>query len=262
MKYRNMFLKFYAPADGEGGDLGGDGTKEPEKTYTQAEVDGLLSKRDELLGSNKQLKQQLAAAQEHSKQFDGLDVEWLKQLQQKAQDDEEAALLAKGQVDEVITKRLALNKAETDKLIADKDAAILARDEKLNRLSQAQVKAELAQEAIKSGVLPEAVEAVIDLHAARFTLSDDGKVVAVNGVLGKDGVSPLTPTEVFASLRDTQPFFYPKPQGAGAQGNGGSNTVANNPFASDSFNLTEQARLIQQNPVLAKSLADQAGVKI
>ena len=53
MKYRNVFLKFYAPADGEGGDLGGDGTKEPEKTYTQAEVEaltqGLQKKNQELI---------------------------------------------------------------------------------------------------------------------------------------------------------------------------------------------------------------------
>ena len=261
MKLRNMHRKYYAPADGGGNDLGGNEPPEP-KTYTEADIQGLKNKNGEIIGENKQLKQQLADAQALAKQFDGLDVEWLKQLQQKAHEDEESALLAKGQVEEVISKRLALHTANTDKVLAEKDAAILARDEKLARYASAQVKAELAQEAIKSGVLPEAVESVINLHAASFMLSDDGKVIAANGVLGKDGATPLTPAEVFANLRDTQPFFFPRPTGAGAQGNGGANVASNNPFTGDSFNLTEQARLIKQDPVLAKTLANQAGIKI
>lgn len=42
---------------------------------------------------------------------------------------------------------------------------------------------------------------------------------------------------------------------------GGSNPVKN-PFAKDTFNLTEQGRLVREDPTAAKALAEAAGVKI
>ncbi len=42
---------------------------------------------------------------------------------------------------------------------------------------------------------------------------------------------------------------------------GGGNPV-NNPFAKDTFNLTEQGRLLRENPAAAKAMAEAAGVKI
>ena len=85
MKYRNMFLKLYAPADAEGGDLGGDGTKEPEKTYTQAEVEaltqGLQKKNQELISDKKGLRDKLS-------QFDGIDHERAKSMFKQVEDDE------------------------------------------------------------------------------------------------------------------------------------------------------------------------------
>jgi hypothetical protein len=47
--------------------------------------------------------------------------------------------------------------------------------------------------------------------------------------------------------------------GAGGSGNGGGKT---NPWAKDSFNLTEQGRLYSENPTQAKALAAEAGVTI
>ncbi len=42
---------------------------------------------------------------------------------------------------------------------------------------------------------------------------------------------------------------------------GGGNPV-NNPFAKDTYNLTEQGRMLRENPAAAKAMAEAAGVKI
>ena len=48
--------------------------------------------------------------------------------------------------------------------------------------------------------------------------------------------------------------------GAGAgDGSGGGGTGDTNPWASDSFNLTEQGRILREDPALAKRLAGEAG---
>ncbi|HEY9659398.1 MAG TPA: hypothetical protein V6C65_13155, partial [Allocoleopsis sp.] len=57
--------------------------------------------------------------------------------------------------------------------------------------------------------------------------------------------------------------FKPKGgSGVGASvGTGGGKGVNKNPWAKDSFNLTEQGRIFKQNPDLAHRLMAEAGVK-
>lgn len=43
---------------------------------------------------------------------------------------------------------------------------------------------------------------------------------------------------------------------------GGGNYTGKNPFAKESFNLTEQGKLLKENPVQAKELASAAGITI
>ncbi len=60
-------------------------------------------------------------------------------------------------------------------------------------------------------------------------------------------------------------FYLPASgnNGSGMRGGtGGGSRYHKNPFAADSKNLTEQARLFRDNPALAKQMAADAGVKI
>lgn len=93
-----------------------------------------------------------------------------------------------------------------------------------------------------------------DMVAALFDrtkliLSEEGKVAGLE--------------EQLKSIKETKGFLFKAPgsgQGYDPAGGGGGGTA--NPFAKDTFNLTEQGRLLRENPAQARELAAAAGVKI
>jgi hypothetical protein len=81
-------------------------------------------------------------------------------------------------------------------------------------------------------------------------------------ILGQDGkVAGLD--EQLKTLVESKPFLFKNdgkpPKYAPAGGSGGA---GKNPFAKDSFNLTEQGKLLRESPEQARSLAAAAGVTI
>lgn len=91
----------------------------------------------------------------------------------------------------------------------------------------------------------ELVAGLID--KGKLVISEDGKVIGL-----EEQVKSLQETKAFLFKgEDSSPY---KPQ------NGGK--PANNPFAKETFNLTEQGRLLRENPAQAKEMAAAAGVTI
>ena len=82
----------------------------------------------------------------------------------------------------------------------------------------------------------------------KFTFTKEGKPVGVEDVL--------------KPLRESSPHLFQTPSGTGYRPNGGKTPPAKNPFAKDSFNLTEQGRLLRENPEQAKALASAAGITL
>lgn len=82
----------------------------------------------------------------------------------------------------------------------------------------------------------------------KFTFDKDGKPIGV-----EDVVKPL---------KESSPHLFKAEPGADYKPNGGGIPPAKNPFAKDSFNLTEQGRLLKENPAQAQALAAAAGVTI
>lgn len=81
-------------------------------------------------------------------------------------------------------------------------------------------------------------------------------------ILGEDGkVTGLT--EQVEALKKDKAFLFktsnPSPQ---YHPNGGGNPPAANPFKKETFNLTEQGRLLRSNPEQARAMAAEAGVTI
>ncbi len=94
-----------------------------------------------------------------------------------------------------------------------------------------------------------------DMAAALFdrtklVLTEDGKVAGLE--------------EQLKAIKESKGFLF-KTAGAG-QGydpaGGGNGAGTGNPFAKDTFNLTEQGKLFRENPAQAKELAAAAGVKL
>lgn len=82
----------------------------------------------------------------------------------------------------------------------------------------------------------------------KFTFDKDGKPVGIDDI-----VKPL---------KESSPHLFKTEPGADYRPAGGGTPPAKNPFAKDSFNLTEQGRLLKENPAQAQVLAAAAGVTI
>ena len=79
-------------------------------------------------------------------------------------------------------------------------------------------------------------------------------------ILGEDGkVAGLE--EQVKALRESKGFLFKQGQPAGYAPKGGG-SPQRNPFAKDTFNMTEQGKLLRENPEQARALAAAAGITI
>ena len=82
----------------------------------------------------------------------------------------------------------------------------------------------------------------------KFTFNKEGEVVGLDDVL--------------KPLKESSPHLFKTTGGGGYTPAGGKNPPVVNPFAKDTFNLTEQGRLLKQDPDQARAMAAAAGVTI
>lgn len=185
------------------------------KDAVDAEVAGLKTKNQELLGTMAQQKEQLKA-------FDGLDAETLKQLKTKLDSDEDTKLFSEGKKEMVIekyTQRMRdQHKVELEEA-AKKTAEQAARaDTYKSAVLDNQIRA------VTTGMHPSAVEDAL-LHARTiFSLDAKGKAVKLDSEgrpeLGKDGSSPFSPAEWIETQKELKPHWFPA--GNSGSGSGGS----------------------------------------
>lgn len=220
LKQRLLYSNQATDDNGQGASAGGgDDIQAQIRAAVEKEVAGLKAKNGELIQSNKALKESLT-------QFDGIDPQAVKSILAKFANDEEAALIAKGDIDTVLTKRTDRMKLEYEKQIqaAKKEAERLAAAN--SKLSNSALSEAIMKAASKAGALPEAMDDIVyRAKAAGFRVNEDGEVVSMNGddiVLGKDGKTPLTAIEWAESLRDNASHLWPKAQGTGAPGSSAS----------------------------------------
>lgn len=77
----------------------------------------------------------------------------------------------------------------------------------------------------------------------------------------KEG-NPIGIDDIVKPLKEEAPHLFKSEPGADYQPTGGGNPSGKNPFAADTYNLTEQGRLLNTNPEQAKMLAAAAGVTL
>lgn len=200
-------------------------------------VTGLKAKNGELLGKLKETS-------EHLKRFDGIDPDAVRNILSKFASDEEAGLIAKGDIDTVLQKRTERMQAENAKAIKAEQERAQRAEAKAAKLAQRSLSSTIRDAAMKTGALPEATDDIVLRGGGLWRLNDDGDPVAMNGdevVFGKDGKTPLTPSEWAESLRETAPHLWPRAQGSGAPGNSGRMAAA----AADLSKLSPVARLTE-----------------
>jgi hypothetical protein len=223
---RNHQHRFQNPADdgsGAGAGAGAGGGNAPAITpELQAIIDsrvndavsGLKAKNGELIGK-------LKDATTNLQRFDGIDPDAVKTMLSRFASDEEAGLIKAGKIDEVLNKRTERMQAEHLKAVKAENERAAKAEGKAAKLADRTLSASLKDAAAKAGVHPTALDDIALRGRGLWRLNDDGDAVAMNGediVLGKDGKTPLTPTEWVDSLREVAPHFWPKAQGSDALG--------------------------------------------
>lgn len=82
----------------------------------------------------------------------------------------------------------------------------------------------------------------------KFTFDKDGKPIGIDDVL--------------KPLREASPHLFKEQRGGGYDPAGGKNPSVSNPFAKETWNMTEQGKLFKENPVQARQMAAAAGMKL
>lgn len=77
----------------------------------------------------------------------------------------------------------------------------------------------------------------------------------------KEG-NPVGVDDIVKPLKESSPHLFKAEPGADYKPAGGGTPPGKNPFAKDNFNLTEQGKLLRENPAQAQALAAAAGVTI
>ena len=182
-----------------------------------AAVAGLKAKNGELLGSLRETKESL-------KRFDGIDPDAVRNILSKFANDEEAALIAKGEIDKVLNNRTERMKAGFERETQAEKVKREAAEARAAKFSKRVLENGIRAEAAAAGLHQYAIEDALYRAGTTFALDDDGNPTAVEGAFGKDG-KPLTLKEWFADMKDKAPHWFPAmASGSGASGSTGSGT--------------------------------------
>jgi hypothetical protein len=180
-----------------------------------AAVAGLKAKNGELLGSLKESKESL-------KRFDGIDPDAVRNIISKFANDEEAALIAKGEIDKVLNNRTERMKAGFERETQAERAKREAAEARAAKFSKRVLENGIRAEAAAAGLHQYAIEDALYRAGTTFTLDDEGNPAAVEGAFGKDG-RPLTLKEWFGDMKEKAPHWFPATaSGSGASGSGGA----------------------------------------
>ena len=225
------------------------------------DVEGVVekAKHDDFRTANVALRKEL---EEQKKRFEGIDPEEVRKLAEEKQKLEETQQLKLGEVEKVLETRLKTARADWDKQFG----AVTAERDALNtRLASIQIDQGVITVATKKGLRPSAIPDITARARSVFRLVNgaptafepDGKTVRV----GKDGITPMNLEEWVDAQVSDAPHLFESNAGGGAAGDasgGGGATRATrsvkNPFRKETWNLTEQMKLMKSDPQLAARL--------
>lgn len=222
-KLKQLFMQ--EEGGSEGGEGGNGGSAQgaaftPEQqamfdTKLAEAVTGLKTKNAELLGKFKESSDKL-------KTFDGIDPEAVRGIISKFANDEEAALIAKGDIDTVLNKRAERMKSGFEKEVQTARDEAQRQTARTEKFASRVLKGEVIGAASTAGVHKYAMEDAMLAAARDFELDDDGNPIAREGKYGKDG-KPLTLSEWFSGMKDSRPHWFPATGSGGGAGHGGGN---------------------------------------
>lgn len=170
--------------------------------------EALESNRDAILAEKRAIAEELKVAQESAKKFEGLDVEKIRTMIDAVNQSDEAKLLSEGKIDEVISARTSSVKNAYEQQFVEKDQEIESlnqRNTKLQNMYESKLIGDAIQaEAIKQGMMPEAIKDAIRSSGGVFKIGDDGNIQAA-----KADEFINSPERFIKSLKETSPYYWP-----------------------------------------------------
>lgn len=231
-----------------------------DKLYSESYVKGL---RDEAA----KWRTQLRAAEEKLGKLETVDLDEYQQLKEKAKEAEQKELETKGEWEkakQIIIDNHAKELAKKDEAIAKKDIEIAKLQAELNNTILENAVAIEASAA--KCVNPMLLSLWMGREARVVTLDDERRVVKL---FNEDGThrlnskgDPMTIKERLEEMKQDPQFavlFEGGVTGAGSKTERGGSGKQVNPWKKETLNLTEQGRIVRENPELAKRLATEAG---
>lgn len=183
-------------------------------------TEGLETNRDTILAEKRRLADELKASQEEAKKYEGLDVDKIRTMIDAVEKSDEAKLISEGKIDEVISARTKSVKTGYEQQFVEKDLEIKSLQDS-NTKYQGMYESKLIGdairvEAIKQGMLPEAIDNAISDSSGLFTVGEDGSVQA-----SKADEFISSPERFVKSLKDTKSFYWPSNADFRMSGSGG-----------------------------------------
>lgn len=176
----------------------------------------------ELKGALEKEKAEVKKLKSMLSKYDGVDIDRVKELLSKAENDDELQKIKAGDIESVIKSRL-------EKYTKDFESKLAAETAAKKGLMSRVLQAELKSAALKSGVIAHAVDDAVMRGLNVFTVSDDGSIVSMKDndiVLGKDGKSPYSVNEWLEELKPNVPHWFGN-QNSGGSAPGNKNTSSN-----------------------------------
>ena len=215
----------------------------------------LKAKLDEMRNNNIALSKRVA---DYEKRFEGIDPEAVRKLAEEKQRLEEERQLKAGEAEKVIESRVAAVRGDLQKQVA---ALTSERDAFGAQLVTIRIDQGVVSAATKRGLRLTAIPDITARARMVFRLVEgaprayeaDGQTVRV----GKDGITPMTLDEWVEQQVADAPHLFESNAGSGAVGNGSGgvgNRSVKNPFRKETWNLTEQMKLMKSDPQLAARL--------
>lgn len=176
-------------------------------------------------------------------------------------------VLKKGGVDGIVEARTKAMRDDYEGKLAkaNSDLAITQRNLEKHMLNS-RVLGAAAQFKLRPGA-----EAFILQMAESVFRMKDGELVALDAsgspIYSKDGQTKLGIAEWVSELPKKWEYLFEPSSGGGASGGsaggaGSSGAAGTNPWKKETFNLTEQGKILKQNPELAARLQAQAGKRV
>ncbi len=175
--------------------------------------------------------------------------------------------LTEGKVDDtkvntLVETRIKSRTAPLERQLTDLSQQLQEAHGKIENYAKKEIRSKIDSEVIKAakaaGVQTYALDDALLLGSTIFKLDESGNVAVGENTSFTEG---LAPKDWIAEVQKTRPHWFGETQGGGSTGSK-TTRVGSNPFSKDSWNVTEQGKLVATDFARAEKLAKAAGVSI